>query len=281
MTHPEHSTIPVAMSPVSAPTSTPGYMIEPQGPVRCEHERDEWPTAFCELTNPATGEIDPDWYRLRLRYRRPVAYHLSMHSAPGRMMKRTMDIVGSLCAIVLLAPVFLAAAAAVRLTSPGPALFFQRRVGRGGTEFHLLKFRSMVVNAEDLKANLAGKNESSQGVIFKMKYDPRVTRVGRFIRRYSIDELPQFFNVLKGDMSLIGPRPPLPGEVVLYEEEAWKRLMVIPGLTCIWQVSGRSKIGFHDQVELDVEYILKQNLWLDAALLLRTVPAIIKGEGAF
>ena len=139
----------------------------------------------------------------------------------------------------------------------------------------------MVPDAEAQKAKLQAANESPDGVIFKMKNDPRVTRVGRFIRKFSIDELPQFLNVFLGQMSLVGPRPPVPKEVVMYSDDAWRRLEVIPGLTCIWQVSGRSNIGFRDQVRLDVKYLLEQNVFTDLKLVFLTVPAVLKGEGAF
>ncbi|MDX2175655.1 MAG: sugar transferase [Candidatus Sumerlaeia bacterium] len=257
--------------------SKPSAKVLDQGVGALELE----PRVFDELCNPATGEVDPEWYRLRLRYRHPVLYWFSMHSAPGRAMKRALDIVFSACALLALAPLFLFTALAIRLESAGPVFFTQRRVGLGGREFPFFKFRSMVTNAEALKATLLAQNESAQGVIFKMKNDPRVTKVGRVIRKFSIDELPQFYNVLRGDMSVVGPRPPVPGEVVQYQLQAWKRLAVVPGLTCVWQVSGRSNIGFADQVRLDVEYILKQNIFYDVYLIYRTVPAVLKGEGAF
>jgi lipopolysaccharide/colanic/teichoic acid biosynthesis glycosyltransferase len=244
-------------------------------------ERHETPELFTDLCNPVTGEIDPEWYKLRLRYRHPILFWFSMHSKFGRQLKRAMDIIGASCAILMLSPIFILTALAIRLESKGPIFFTQQRVGAGGTEFPFYKFRSMVINAEELKAKLMEQNESGQGIIFKMKNDPRVTKSGRVIRKYSIDELPQFYNVLIGDMSLIGPRPPVPGEVILYETDSWKRLSVIPGLSCIWQVSGRSSIGFRDQVELDVQYILKQNIFFDLYLLFATVPAVLKGEGAF
>jgi lipopolysaccharide/colanic/teichoic acid biosynthesis glycosyltransferase len=143
------------------------------------------------------------------------------------------------------------------------------------------KFRSMVVNADQLKAQLARQNEMQGGVTFKMKNDPRVTRVGRFIRKYSIDELPQFWNVLRGDMSLVGPRPPVPKEVALYSPEDRQRLLAQPGLTCLWQVGGRSTIDFAGQVRLDVAYIQSSSVWLDLKLLVQTVPAVLFGKGAF
>ena len=236
---------------------------------------------FEQLTNPVTGELDMEWTRLRLRYRRPVMYYLSMHHPVGVFLKRATDVVGSLVALLLLSPVFAVTAAAIRGESRGPVFFRQKRVGLAGREFDFFKFRSMVINAEALKAQLAAQNESKDGVIFKMKNDPRVTRVGRFIRKFSIDELPQFINVLKGDMSLVGPRPPVPGEVVNYDNDSWNRLEVIPGLTCLWQVGGRSKIGFRDQVKLDVAYIQRQDCLFDLYLVAATVPAVLKGEGAF
>ncbi len=145
----------------------------------------------------------------------------------------------------------------------------------------MLKFRSMVIDAEARLKDLLAKNEKASGITFKMKNDPRITKVGRFIRKSSLDELPQFWNVLKGEMSLVGPRPPVPKEVVLYSDDAWRRLQVIPGFTCIWQVSGRSNIGFRDQVRLDVKYLLEQNVFTDLKLVFLTVPAVLKGEGAF
>ncbi len=196
-------------------------------------------------------------------------------------LKRFVDIAGSLCGIVLLSPVFLAIAAAVKLSSPGPVIFTQVRVGRYGRFFRFFKFRSMYRDAEARKAGLLAKNESKDGVIFKMKDDPRITPVGRFLRRTSLDELPQLFNVLKGDMSLVGPRPPVPKEVQEYTLEDRKRLDVIPGITCLWQIKGRSEIPFHEQVRLDKEYIRTTGFWKDLAILLKTIPAILSGKGAY
>ncbi|MCX7020419.1 MAG: sugar transferase [bacterium] len=236
---------------------------------------------FMELCDPVTGQIDKNWYRLRLRYRRPFMFFLSMHSSFGAFLKRLMDIVVSLLALIILSPVFLVTAIAIKLESKGPVFFRQRRVGSGGREFDFYKFRSMVIDAEKLKAELLKHNESTDGVIFKMKNDPRITRVGRFIRKFSIDEIPQFYNVLRGDMSLVGPRPPVPGEVVFYDSDAWERLNVIPGLTCLWQVSGRSAIGFRDQVRLDVGYVMRQDVFYDISLIIRTIPVVLRGSGAF
>ncbi len=183
--------------------------------------------------------------------------------------------------LLCLAPLFAVVALLIKLTDRGPVLFWQKRVGRWGREFPFPKFRSMVVNAEKLKAQLLARNDHKDGVTFKMKRDPRVTWVGRLIRRLSVDELPQLWCVLKGDMSLVGPRPPVPNEVARYTLEDRRRLDVTPGLTCIWQVSGRGNIPFPQQVKLDVDYIEQRGLWLDFRLLLRTIPAVLTGKGAF
>lgn len=196
-------------------------------------------------------------------------------------VKRLIDIGAAVVAVVLLSPIFLLAYLAIRLTSRGPAFFAQTRVGRDGRHFAFYKFRSMYIDAEARKDALLAQNESAGGVIFKMKNDPRITPVGRFIRKFSIDELPQLWNVIKGDMSLVGPRPPLPREVALYSLEERKRLNVIPGITCLWQVSGRSDIPFQEQVRLDKEYIRTHGVWNDIKILLRTIPAIISGRGAY
>lgn len=196
-------------------------------------------------------------------------------------LKRTMDVLGSALLLIVLSPLLLVIYFAVRLTSKGPAFFVQTRVGQYGRHFQFYKFRSMYVDAEARKALLEKQNESGDGVIFKMKKDPRITVVGRFIRKFSLDELPQLWNVLKGDMSLVGPRPPLPSEVAQYTLEERKRLNVIPGLTCLWQISGRSDIPFQEQVRLDKEYIRTHGIWNDVKILLKTIPAIITGRGAY
>ena len=195
--------------------------------------------------------------------------------------KRLMDIVLSAVGMLLLSPVYLAIAAAVKLSSPGPVFFVQTRVGRYGRYFKFYKFRSMRQDAEAQKAALMDKNESKDGVIFKMKDDPRITKVGRFLRRTSLDELPQLWNVFIGDMSLVGPRPPVPSEVLEYTLEDRKRLDVIPGITCLWQIKGRSEIPFNEQVRLDKEYILAPSVWKDIVILFKTIPAIIGGKGAY
>ena len=195
--------------------------------------------------------------------------------------KRLMDIVLSAVGMLLLSPVYLAIAAAVKLSSPGPVFFVQTRVGRYGRYFKFYKFRSMRQDAEAQKAALMSQNESKDGVIFKMKDDPRITKVGRFLRRTSLDELPQLWNVFIGDMSLVGPRPPVPSEVLEYTLEDRKRLDVIPGITCLWQIKGRSEIPFNEQVRLDKEYILAPSVWKDIVILFKTIPAILGGRGAY
>jgi exopolysaccharide biosynthesis polyprenyl glycosylphosphotransferase len=194
-------------------------------------------------------------------------------------MKRLFDIVASALALWLLLPLFVVVVALIKLTSRGPVFFRQTRVGLHGRTFNMLKFRSMVVNAESLKASLAAQNEQA-GPVFKMRRDPRVTSIGRFIRKYSIDELPQLINVLRGDMSVVGPRPPVPDELSKYEAWQRRRLSVRPGLTCIWQVSGRNQISFEDWMLLDMQYIDHWSLARDFQLIFRTIPVVITGRGA-
>ena len=197
------------------------------------------------------------------------------------LFKRLLDIAASSILLVLLSPLFLGVILAIRRDSPGPVFFKPIRVGRWVKLFAMWKFRSMYIDAEARKKALQDLNEMDGGVLFKMKNDPRITNVGRFIRKASIDELPQLWNVFKGDMSLVGPRPALPSEVNQYSLAERRRLDVIPGITCIWQVSGRSDIPFDKQVGLDVEYIESQSFWLDIKLLLLTVPAVVLGRGAY
>jgi lipopolysaccharide/colanic/teichoic acid biosynthesis glycosyltransferase len=200
----------------------------------------------------------------------------------GRLLKRLIDIVVAGAALVALSPLLLLVAAAIRLGDGGPVLFWQTRIGKWGRPFPFPKFRSMVVDAEALRVKLEQTNmHGGDGVTFKMKKDPRITLVGRFIRRTSIDELPQLWCVLKGDMSLVGPRPALASEVSRYTLEERRRLDATPGLTCTWQVAGRSDIPFPEQLRLDVEYIEGQTAWEDIKLLLKTVPAVISGRGAY
>jgi exopolysaccharide biosynthesis polyprenyl glycosylphosphotransferase len=228
-------------------------------------------------------------YSFRLDRARPVAskaildgylHYVSVDVKPGQMaLKRLFDIVSSAVALWMLLPMFATVAAIIKLTSRGPVFFKQVRVGIHGKPFNMLKFRSMVTNAEELKAKLEKMNEMS-GPVFKMKNDPRVTAIGRFIRKYSIDELPQLINVVRGDMSIVGPRPPVPPEVAKYEAWQRRRLSVRPGLTCIWQVSGRNQISFEQWMYLDMQYIDHWSLKNDINLILKTVPVVLTGRGA-
>ncbi|MCA9705240.1 MAG: sugar transferase [Myxococcales bacterium] len=193
--------------------------------------------------------------------------------------KRMLDFCGALFGIILTSPVMLAAAIAIRVTDPGPVLFRQVRAGRNGRTFTMLKFRSMVMDAEKRKAELMHLNEMD-GPVFKITHDPRITAVGRFIRKTSIDELPQLFNILLGDMSLVGPRPPLPSEVEQYKGWQRRRLSVKPGLTGMWQVSGRNQIDFEEWMQMDLDYIDNWSLWLDIKIILKTVPAVVLRSGA-
>ena len=205
------------------------------------------------------------------------------------LVKRTLDVAVSGLMLLLLSPLLLTVALLIRRDG-GPVFFRQVRVGRRGREFGMLKFRSMCVDAEARLKELMARNEKKDGVTFKMKDDPRITRVGKIIRRTSIDELPQLLNILRGEMSLVGPRPPLPREVALYSPEDRRRLLATPGLTCLWQVGERSgglleigdrnTIEFPEQVALDVRYIESQSILRDVLILLKTVPAVLLGKGA-
>ena len=200
--------------------------------------------------------------------------------AGAGIVKRGLDVLGGGAALLLLSPILIAAAVLVRLDG-GPVIFAQTRVGRHGRVFKMFKFRSMRTDAEKRLAELLAANKHEGGVTFKIKNDPRVTRIGRWLRRYSIDELPQFYNVLIGDMSLVGPRPPVPREVELYTLADRRRLFVKPGITCIWQISGRAEIDFPGQVLLDVGYIESQSLGKDIKILAGTPKAIVFGPGAY
>ncbi|HCW53834.1 MAG TPA: multidrug MFS transporter [Clostridium sp.] len=194
-------------------------------------------------------------------------------------IKRTVDVLCSLGALVLLSPVFIIVAIAIKLESKGPVFFSQERIGYYGRPFKMYKFRSMVANAEELKKKLAAENEMD-GPMFKMKEDPRVTKVGKFIRKTSIDELPQIINILKGEMSLVGPRPSLPNEVKEFEEWMLERLKVKPGLTCYWQVSGRNDIDFENWMKLDIKYVKERNTLLDFKLIFKTFFVLFGDEHA-
>ena len=197
-------------------------------------------------------------------------------------LKRSMDIAVVLPALVLLAPLFVVVALCIRLYDGGPVLYWQKRVGRRGREFAFPKFRSMCVDSDAVRAKIAAMNEhGAAGITFKMKRDPRITPTGRVIRRFSIDELPQLWCVLTGRMTLVGPRPPMPSEVAKYSLRDRERLSVVPGLTCFWQVNGRSEIPFDQQVEMDIDYIHQRSLWTDIKVLFKTIPAVIFGRGAY
>jgi exopolysaccharide biosynthesis polyprenyl glycosylphosphotransferase len=197
-----------------------------------------------------------------------------------RSLKRALDVTVSSAAIIGTSPIMGATALLIKLDSPGPILFRQVRVGKDGEHFFCYKFRSMYIDAERRKAELMVKNEAD-GPVFKMKNDPRITRIGRVIRKLSIDELPQLFNVLKGEMSLVGPRPAIPAEVAKYTFEQLGRLHAIPGITGLQQVSGRSNLDFKRWVELDLEYISEQSIWKDIEILIKTIPAVLFSKGAY
>jgi exopolysaccharide biosynthesis polyprenyl glycosylphosphotransferase len=196
-------------------------------------------------------------------------------------VKRTVDLVVGFSLLVLCSPLLLLIAILVKLEDGGPVLFAQRRVGQFGREFKMYKIRSMCLDAEKRLQELLAKNHHTDGVTFKIKDDPRITRVGKWLRKFSLDELPQFYNVLIGDMSMVGPRPPVPGEVSKYSLAQRRRLAIKPGITCFWQISGRAEIDFSGQVQLDVDYIENLSLWTDMKILARTVPAVISGKGAY
>lgn len=202
---------------------------------------------------------------------------LSMYS----ILKRTIDIVGSLVGLMLLSPLFIIIAILIKWEDPkGSVFFYQTRIGKDEKPFRMFKFRSMMTGAEDKLKELLDKNEIS-GAMFKMKDDPRITKIGKLIRKTSIDELPQLVNVLRGDMSLVGPRPPLKREVAEYTEYDKQRLSVTPGCTGLWQVSGRNNLCFKQMVELDLAYIEKRNIWFDIKILFRTVKAVVGSQDAF
>ncbi|PLS01522.1 multidrug MFS transporter [Neobacillus cucumis] len=192
-----------------------------------------------------------------------------------------IDIIGALCGLVFLSLLFIVIGILIKLEDPkGKVFFAQKRVGLNGKEFKMYKFRSMVFNAEEKLAELLKYNEVS-GAMFKMKDDPRITKVGKFIRKTSIDELPQLFNVLRGEMSLVGPRPPLPREVAVYSRYHKQRLLVTPGCTGLWQATARNSVGFEEMVELDLEYIRKQSLLFDIKIILKTVSVLFGSKDAF
>ena len=198
-----------------------------------------------------------------------------------RLIKAVADRAVAAVVLVLMAPVFLVIAAGVRLTSPGPAIFRQTRIGKDGREFTMLKFRSMYVDAEARRAELDSLNERSEGLLFKIRDDPRITRFGKFLRALSLDELPQLVNVVSGHMSLVGPRPPLPAEVALYDDDVRRRLLVKPGLTGLWQISGRSDLTWEESVRLDLRYVENWSLSLDLLILWKTAFVVARSSGAY
>ena len=226
-------------------------------------------------------DIAPNRLTVRPLGRYPVVYVEPVQRTGWRAFaKRSFDFVSASAACLLLSPVMAILAILVRKDSPGPVLFKQERVGKDGKVFDVLKFRTMVANAEDLKADLMDRNEGD-GPLFKMKNDPRITRVGGFLRKTSLDELPQLWNVVRGEMSLVGPRPALPKEMADWHEDLYGRLRVKPGITGMWQVSGRSGTSFEEYTRLDLYYVDNWNLVVDLAILIKTIPAVLKSDGAY
>ncbi len=221
---------------------------------------------------------------LRIRLRRRIKLGLWRAVVGGSLtLKRALDLVVGGCALALLSPVFLITAILIKCEDHGPIFFKQIRVGVKGCTFSMWKFRSMIVNADSSRDKLSRQNQTPGAELFrqfKMKDDPRVTRIGKWIRKFSVDELPQLVNVIRGEMSLVGPRAALPREVTEYKVEELQRLDLKPGLTCFWQVGGRSKIDFTGQVRLDIQYIRSESRWLDFKLLLKTIPTVLLGTGA-
>jgi lipopolysaccharide/colanic/teichoic acid biosynthesis glycosyltransferase len=225
-----------------------------------------------KMTSPRTARLKAAWKRVKWRVQ-----IMSLN-----FLKRALDITIVLPAMLVLSPLFIGVALFIRLHDGGPVLYWQKRVGRRGQEFSFPKFRSMCVDSDAMRAKISAENQHGKdGVTFKMKRDPRITPIGRFIRRFSIDELPQLWCVLTGKMTLVGPRPPIPSEVSKYTLRDRERLTVVPGLTCFWQVNGRSEIPFDQQVEMDIDYIHQRSLWTDIKTLLKTIPAVIFGRGAY
>lgn len=234
--------------------------------------------AVCFMPNiysPRRATVRPAW----LNGSPALVYRTAPDGRSSQLIKSIVDKVGALVGLIVAGPLMLLSALAIKINSPGPVLFKQKRCGLNGKQFSLYKFRTMHCDAEDEKHRLKGLNVMS-GPVFKVKNDPRVTKVGRILRRCSIDEIPQFFNVLRGEMSLVGPRPPLPKEVAQYEPWQHRRLSVKPGVTCLWQINGRNNIDFEQWMRLDLEYIDNWSLWLDTKILARTLPAVAKGTGA-
>ncbi len=208
-----------------------------------------------------------------------IVFSTAPDSGTCLLLKSVSDRFLTLVGVILLSPLMLSLSFLIKLTSKGPVLFKQERCGLNGRKFTMLKFRTMVENADQMKGLLAEKNEMD-GPVFKMTDDPRLTKMGNFLRKFSLDELPQLFNILRGDMSLVGPRPPLPKEVSQYDLWQRRKLSMKPGLTCLWQINGRNNIQFEKWMKMDLEYIDNWSLWLDAKILFKTIPAVILGTGA-
>ncbi len=252
-------------------------------PMKSFYSEIEQIIAVCEKVGVEV-KIPTDLFNVKLAQSSITNYHdiqvidffTSPKMTPQLIIKRWIDVLVSGILLLVLSPIFLLIGLLIKMSSKGPVLFIQQRIGYNGRYFDFLKFRSMVENAEALKKDLAQLNEQ-EGPVFKIKNDPRVTKVGNFLRKTSMDELPQLFNVLKGDMSLVGPRPPVPGEVSEYELETRRRLSMRPGITCLWQVNGRNSIPFEKWMELDRKYIDNWTLWLDVKILFQTIPAVFRG----
>lgn len=241
--------------------------------------RDESAMSIVAAPHPTNAvPVEHDAHPSVAASRRSRAPRRTTHLDAG--LCRLLDLLGAGLGLLLLFPALALIALLIRLDSPGPVLFIQRRVGKDGREFSFLKFRSMYMDAEQRLELLLGANERT-GPVFKMRRDPRVTRTGRFLRRYSLDELPQLVNVLRGEMSLVGPRPALPREVALYTPTQRLRLAATPGLTGLWQVSGRANLSFEASVELDLEYIRHRSFALNLLLIIRTIPAVLTAHGAY
>ncbi|MBD5639102.1 sugar transferase [Clostridium botulinum] len=220
------------------------------------------------------GEIHKNLEKVQTEYKNEYSKTIMYF-----VIKKIIDLLGSIIGLILLSPILIITAIAIKLDSKGPVFFIQERVGKNEQAFDMYKFRSMVIDAEEKLYKLKDKNEMS-GPMFKMKDDPRITKIGRFIRKTSIDELPQLFNVLKGEMSLVGPRPNLPREVIKFTDYQKNKFLAKPGLTCYWQVMGRNNIDFEDWIELDIKYIRKRNTWEDIKLIFKTVGVLFGDDNA-
>jgi len=243
------------------------------------------------MITPEINHLNPLMQRLVVAQTKAGRWSLSLRTycfaqlwlwalSVGDIIKRWFDIVVSAFFLIALSPLFGLIALSIRLEDGKPVIFEQIRVGKRGKHFKMYKFRSMRPDAEKQLEKLLAQNHHKEGITFKIKDDPRLTRVGKWLRKFSFDELPQFYNVFRGDMSLVGPRPPVPREVAKYTLADRRRLAIKPGITCIWQISGRANIDFAGQVQLDVDYIESQGFWGDLKILARTVPAVLSGKGA-